>query len=346
MKRIFPYLISLFTCSMLLAQEGQFSQYFASGTVLNPAFTGTVPNLSFNTNYKRGGSPSSDSFLELMQVTFTYPFKKTTSKDFQIGGAGLTFFQEKRGFEGIYTSRKILLTGAYSIRLSRLSNRNIIFGLQGGIAEHRIDGSKLTWGSQFNKYIGFDNTLVGESVGANPIYYPTFNFGVVYTAFDNENRFIRDKSLLLGLSVDNLNRPIVAIDGLAGARKSLLFKAFGSSRFPLAPRWYIHPSAYVLYSQGNEQINTGLYLSTLISSPAAQNSVQLQIGSWYRIEDSIIVLTGFEIENLRVGFSLDLNTQSFDISEAQGGQLPTYEVSLTYNLDFSKSFSNVSSPIF
>ncbi len=346
MKKTHLFCFLFLIGTLIKAQEGQFSQYFASGSVLNPAFTGTVPNLSFNTNYKRGGSPNAESFLELLQVTFTYPFKKTTSRDFQVGGAGITFFQEKRGFEGIYNSRKVLLTGAYSIRLSRLSNQNVIFGLQAGIVEHRIDGSSLTWGSQFNQYIGFDNTLIGESIGANPVFYPTFNFGVIYTAFDNQNRYLRDKSLMFGLSVDNLNRPNVGIDGLEGARKSFLFKAFGSSRFPIAPRWYLHPSAYVLYSQGNEQINTGLYLSTLVSSPRAQKSVQLQIGSWYRFEDSIIVLTGFEIENLRIGFSLDLNTQSFDINDQLGAQLPTYEVSLTYNLDLSNSLSNISSPIF
>ena len=94
MKKPLIYLVCILSASVLWAQEGQFSQYFASGTILNPAFTGTVPNLSFNSNYKRGGSKSSDSFLELMQVTFTYPIKKTTSKDFQIGGAGLTFFRK------------------------------------------------------------------------------------------------------------------------------------------------------------------------------------------------------------------------------------------------------------
>jgi len=346
MKKCLTYLLVFGMMSFGWAQEGQFSQYFSTGTVLNPAFTGTVPSLSFNSNYKRGGSPSTDSFLELMQVTFTYPLKRTTSREYQIGGVGLTFFQEKRGFQGIYNARKILLTGAYAFRLSRLHNRNVIFGLQGGLAEHRIDGTRLTWGSQYNRYIGFDDTLAGEAVGANPIYYPTFNFGVVYTAYDNENRYIRDKSLVMGVSVDNLNRPLVSVDGLEGARKAFLFKAFASSKFPISPRWYIHPSGLVLYSQGVSQINTGMYLSTYVSSPRANRAVQLQVGTWYRLQDSIIVLTGFEIENLRVGFSLDLNTQSFDISEAQGAQLPTYEVSLTYNLDISKGLRNTSSPIF
>lgn len=345
MRRLI-YISLILSAVITVGQEGQFSQYFASSSVLNPAFTGTIPNLSFNTNYKRGGSPSADSFLELMQVTFTYPFKKTTSKDHQIGGAGITFFQEKRGFEGIYNSKKILLTGAYAIRLSRLTNQTIVFGLQGGIVQHTIDGTQLTWGSQFNRYIGYDNTKVGEELGANPVLYPTFNFGVIYSAYDNENRYIRDKSLLIGLSVDNLNRANVSIEGLEGARKSLLFKAFASSKINIAPRWYVHPSTYVLYSQGSNQINAGVYLSTLISSPRANTAVNLQVGSWYRLEDSIIVLAGFEIDNLKIGFSFDLNTQSFDINDQLGANLPTYEVSLTYNLDLSTPLRNISSPIF
>ncbi len=344
--RKFIYIAWIALSLQALGQEGQFSQYFASSSVLNPAFTGTIPNLSFNSNYKRGGSPSADSFFELMQVTFTYPFKRTTSKDHQIGGAGVTFFQEKRGFQGIYNSKKILLTGAYAIRLSRLSNRTIVFGLQGGLVQHTIDGTSLTWGSQFNRYIGFDNTQVGEELGANPVLYPTFNFGVIYSAFDNENRYIRDKAFLVGLSVDNLNRANVSIDGLEGARKSLLFKTFASAKINMAPRWYVHPSTYVLYSQGSYQVNTGVYFSTLISSPRSKTAVNLQFGSWYRLQDSIIALAGFEIDNLKLGFSFDLNTQSFDISEQLGADLPTYEVSLTYNLDLSTPLRNISSPIF
>ncbi|WP_421762828.1 PorP/SprF family type IX secretion system membrane protein [Ekhidna sp.] len=347
MKRIglISFFILLITVSTN-GQEGQFSQYFASTSVLNPAFTGTIPNLSFNSNYKRGGSLSQPSFLELMQVTFTYPFKRTTSKDFQIGGAGITFFQERRGFQGVYNTKKVLLSGAYAIRLSRLRNQSMIFGLQGGVTEHRIDGSRLEWGSQFNQFWGFDNRFAGESVGSSPILYPTFNFGVIYTAYDNENRYVRDKSLLLGISVDNLNRPNVKFDGFEGSRKSFLLKAFGSAKLPLSPRWYIHPSTYVLYSQGQQQINAGVYFTTFVSSARANTAVQLQIGSWYRLEDSIIVLTGFEINNLRLGFSFDLNTQSFDINSESGGNLPTYEISLTYNLDLSNPLRNISSPIF
>lgn len=335
-----------FFFSFLFAQEGQFSQYFASSSVLNPSFTGTNPNISFNTNFKRSGNQSTDSYVELLQATFTYPLKRTTSKDFQIGGAGITVFKERRGFEGIYSSQKVLLSGAYALKLAKLSNQSIIFGLQGGLTQTKIDPSGLQWGSQFSRYVGFRPSLEGEFVNSAPITFPTFNVGVIYSAFDNDNPLIRDKSILMGVSVDNLNEPTIKSDGLGTTTRYRVFRAFGSAKFDIAPRLYLHPSGYVLYSRGTSQINAGMYMSTLISSVRARTAVLLQTGAWYRLGDSIILLGGFQINNMRIGGSFDLNTQSFDINNALGSSLPSYEISLTYDFSVSDTFRNVSSPIF
>ncbi len=339
-------ILTILSIHLSLAQEGQFSQYFASTSILNPAFTGTTPTMTFNTNFKRAGSRTSDSYLELLQATFTYPIKRTTSKDFQIGGAGITFFRERRGFEGIYTSQKILLNGAYAIKLAKLTNQQVVFGLQGGIVQSQLNDNDLQWGSQFSKFIGFDQSKAAESISSSPVNYPTFNFGVIFTSYDNDNYYIRDKSILLGVSVDNLNEPTVNQDGFGVGQVNRVFKAFGSAKFELAPRIYVHPSGYALYSDGNRQINAGLYMSTLVSSPRAKAALLLQVGTWYRLEDSIIVLAGFQINDLRIGGSMDLNATSFDINRELGNNLPSYEFSLTYNFDLSKPLSNVSSPIF
>lgn len=329
------------------AQEGQFSQYFASTSILNPSFTGTNPNISFNTNFKRSGNINNDSYFELLQATFTYPLKRTTSKDFQIGGAGITFFRERRGFQGIYNAQKVLLTGAYSIKLAKLSNQSVIFGLQGGVVQNQVDGNVLQWGSQFSRYIGFqEGTADRETIGTEPITFPTFNFGIIYSAFDNDNIYVRDKSILIGLSVDNLNQPRVAQEGFGVTQRYRVFRAFGSAKFDVAPRLYIHPSAYALYSRGSYQINAGMYFSTLVSSVRSNTAILLQTGAWYRLGDSIIVLGGFQINNLRLGGSFDLNATTFDINEALGSSLPSYEISLTYDFTVKSTFRNVSSPIF
>lgn len=339
--------ILIFICSLAAsAQEGQFSQYYASSSVLNPAFIGTNPNFSFNTNYKRAGNRNSEAFLELMQASFSYPIKKQTSRDFQVGAVGATFWRETRGFEGIYTAQKVLITGAYAIKLSRLTNQRIIFGLQGGIVQNQINGNNFQWGSQFSQYIGFDNSREGETVSSDAIFYPTMNFGVIYSTFDNDSYLIRDRALLVGISADYLNEPKVEQEGFGITTRSRIFRAFSYASFTLAPRLSIYPSGYVLYSDGNEQVNAGMYFSSLVSLPRAINSVVVQVGSWYRLNDSIILLAGVKVNEIRIGASVDLNATNFDINEALGNNLPSYEISITYNLDLSKSLGNVSSPIF
>ena len=246
----------------------------------------------------------------------------------------------------MYTSQKVLLTGAYAIKLAKLTNSTISFGLQGGVVQTQVSGNNLTWGSQFSRYIGFDNTRDGESVSSEPILYPTFNFGVIYSAIDNNNYYVRDRIILLGLSVDNSNEPVVEQEGFGVTKRHRLFRAFGSAKFELAPRWSVYPSGYILYADGNEQVNAGVYFSTLVSSVYAYNSVVLQVGSWYRLNDSFIVLGGLQWNDIRIGISADLNASSFDINEALGNTLPSYEISLTYNLNLSDPLGNVSSPIF
>ncbi|MEM6737201.1 MAG: PorP/SprF family type IX secretion system membrane protein [Bacteroidota bacterium] len=340
---------SLLFISTLLCgsgQEGQFSQYYASSSVLNPAFIGTNPNFSFNTNYKRTGTQSSESFYELMQATVSYPLKIQTSRDLQIGAVGMTFWRESRGFEGIYTAQKVLFTGAYAIKLSRLTNQRVVFGLQAGVVQNQINGNNFEWGSQFSQYIGFDNTRDGEVINSDAIHFPTINFGVIYSTFDNDNYYVRDRALLIGLSADYLNEPEIEQNGFGITTRSRIYKAFGYSSFLLTPRFSIHPSGYILYSNGNEQLNAGLYFSSLVSLPHATNSVMIQAGSWYRHQDSVILLAGIKVNEIRIGISVDLNATDFDINEALGNNLPSYEISLTYDFDLSRSIGNVSSPIF
>ncbi len=340
------------------SQEGQFSQYFATSSLLNPAFTGTIPNLTLNSNYKRSGNPNQQTFIELMQATVTYPFQKVTSKSYQTGGAAISFFRESRGAQGLYTLNKVLLTGAYRMRLTRLTHQYLVFGLQGGIALNGIDKSRLNWPSQFSQYYYNLGGIAGKNPdpnanpfnGTNDLLYPVFNFGVIYNVYDNENYAIRDKSLTIGFSIDNLNRPIVSYFPGEELRKFWLVKLFGSSKMELGARWYIYPSAFAAYSQGILQVNAGTYFSTFVSSPRAKNALVLQMGSWYRVGDEIIALIGFQVENIRLGLSVDLNSQTYELqkvnTESGSQTLPAYEISLTYNLNLSNPLGNVSSPIF
>lgn len=340
------------------SQEGQFSQYFSTSALLNPAFTGALPNITLNSNYNRAGNPDSENYIELIQATFTYPFRKFTSRFNQVGGAGVSFFKESRGLNGLYTNTKVLLSGAYTMKLSNLSNQYLVFGLQGGVVQQGLNNQNLRWGSQFARYFadalnnrsdsGYDPNKPGEfGIGRQNSLYPVFNFGIIYTAYDNANFYIRDKTLTVGLSIDNLNRPKVSfIDG-SDTQKFWLIKTFGSAKMELGPRWYIYPSAFIAYSQGSLQANLGSYFSTFVSSVRSSTAVMIQMGSWYRVGDSVTGMLGFQVENIRISGSMSLNDQTFDLVRADlDGGFPTFEISLTYNLSLNSPMGNVSSPIF
>lgn len=338
-------ILTVFTIP-LLGQDGQFSQYFTTNNLINPAYSGIRPEMEFSSNYKRAGTKQDETFFELTQATFIYPLKTLTSQEHQIGGIGGTFFREKRGFNGIFTSQKFLLSGAYTVRLTQFTNSFLAFGIQGGVVQNKLSDDALKWGSQFNRFYGFDDTLPGETLSANNVLYPTINFGVVYTVFDNENIFVRDKSLIVGLSADNLNRPVTAKTEGGDIRKNILYKAFASIKLGLGPRFYIHPSILALSEANRYQFNMGFYLSTVVNSVRSSTSVLLQVGSWYRPGDSVILLGGLEIQRIKVGVSFDLNSEVFTENILFQQVNNSFEVSLAYTFATSNRVRKVSNPVF
>ncbi|WP_109831536.1 PorP/SprF family type IX secretion system membrane protein [Reichenbachiella versicolor] len=345
MKRLLLY-IFLGIPLTSFSQEGQFSQYFASGSLMNPAFAGTVNTINFNANFKQAGKPEQDTYQQLMQGTFTYPLRRITTREEYFGSIGATFFSEKRGFQGLFRHQKVMLNGAYTLDLSELRNQMLVFGLQGGVVQQDLSSSAFRWGSQYNQYYGYDDTRSGEALSTSPVWYPVFNFGVIYSTYDNDDLKIRDYSFTAGISADNLNSPNVALIDGDESKKPMLFKVFSSLQFPLGARFYGHPSAYALYSNGSTQLNVGMYISTFVSTSRSNLGVELQTGAWYRVEDSFIALVGVKVEQIKVGFSVDMNATDLGLEQDAGGNFSAYEVSLTYNFELHKSYRRISSPIF
>lgn len=347
MKKALLLISCLFTLPAF-CQEGQFSQYFASGALMNPAFPGTLNTVNFNTNYKRSGSPENENYIELMQGSFNYPLRRITTEEEYFGSVGITFFRESRGFQGTYRQQKIMGNFSYVLNLSELRNQVLVFGIQAAYVQQDFSGDGYRWGSQFNQYLddGYDGSLAGEGIAFDPLWYPAINFGVLYTTYDNEDHRIRDYSFSAGLSADNMNRPKIGSIDDYDAKKAMLYKAFAVFQFPLGARFYGHPSTYILNSNGSTQLNLGMYVSTFVSSSRSNLGVELQTGAWYRLNDSFIGLVGLKIEQIRLGFSIDLNASDQGINEQLEGKVSAYEISLGYSFDLHRSYRRLSSPMF
>ncbi len=345
-KVVFILCLTLVTAS--LAQEGQFSQYFASSVFLNPGYAGLISAATLSTNYKKSDQSEDGSFHELYQVSFTYPLQKITSLKTQSGGVGITASNEKVGIRGLYQTTKVLLNGSYVLAFDRLSTRKLSFGLQGGVVQNKLNFGDLTFGSQYNPYIGHDNLLPSESVDLSPNIFPVFNVGVVFSVVDHYNPILQQNTMQLGVSIDYLNQPrygFLVTESGENLRRPMILKLVGTSKLKLSTRFFIHPSALIITNQNNYQFNIGSYFSTYLDSNL---NTLLQIGGWYRVADAFIFLTGIQYKHINLGVSFDLNSNSINPNAViyQNSFQPSYEVSLSYTFDFSSGPINVLNPLF
>ncbi|MEP4534998.1 MAG: PorP/SprF family type IX secretion system membrane protein [Cyclobacteriaceae bacterium] len=343
MKKDLIFIFFLVVSFLGRAQESQFSQFFASSAYLNPGFVGLEPTTSLAINHKSAVTDGEGALKELSHVSVIHPIHKLTSFVSQSAGVGGTFVQEKSGYEGIYQTTQMLLAGAYVIRFDYEGKKLLSFGLQGGIVQTRINTDDLRYGSQYNPYIGYDNTLAGEEFENYNHIAPVFNYGMVYSYTDHHNPILSQNSMTVGVSIHNINKPR---DGfMSNERRPVQLKAVATARKKTCAYYFLHPSAYVLYVKGSYQINGGLYLSRYVG---AQLNTLLQIGSWYRHNDSFIFLAGMRYQNWKVGFSFDLNSKAINQNEVLNIQTfdPTVEVSFGYSFSFKDKLVRATNPLF
>ncbi len=338
--RIIGFFVS---AQCLHAQEVEFSQFFSSSVYLNPAFIGLEPEPYVNVNYSSTGQVANGSVRTISSFTVGYPIQNLTSISSQAAGFGLSMINQRRGFGGIYESLHVLGTGGYVLQLDVEGKRRIIFGLQAGIMRHQVNLSELQFGSQYNPYIGFDNSLSGEEIRLESTTNPIFNFGVAYTFTDHKLAMLSRKSLTVGFSAHSLNRPQEGF--INNGKRPITYKSVLTSRLRLSPQYFIHPSALFLFSSSTNQVNAGMYFSRYVGPDYA---VLLQLGTWYRVRDSFIFLGGIDFRNYRFGFSIDLNAAAFNPNNAlvDQGVRSAFEISLKYTLRKGIISKSVNNPMF
>ncbi len=342
------FILYLILATVSKAQEGQFSQYFASSLFLNPGYAGLISSANLTTNYKKSDQSEEGSYHELYQLSFTYPLQKITSLKTQSGGVGFTASNERVGVSGLYQTTKVILTGSYTLAFDRLSTRKLSFGLQGGVVQSKLNYSDLQFGSQYNPYIGYDNILPAESVDLSPNFTPIFNVGAIFSVVDHYNPILQQNTMQLGVSIDYLNQPrygFLVTESGKNLRRPMILKLVGTSKLRLSTRFFIHPSALIITNQSNYQLNVGNYFSTHLDTNL---STLLQVGAWYRVGDAFILLTGFKYKHINLGVSFDLNSNAINKNEViyQNSFEPSYEVSLSYTFDFTSGPINVLNPLF
>lgn len=315
MKKIL--LLLIFILQKAVAQDPEFSQYYASPLYLNPAFSGTTSDHRFISNYRNQWPNITNGFV-------TYAFSYDYNMENLNSGLGVLIVSDKAGTANL-KSTTVNVQYAYKVQLRE--KWMLSSGLNFGVGSRNIDFSKLVFGDQ----LAFDRT--GQATSDDPALSNLQST----TYFDlGAGILTYNKKFWLGFSAAHLNRPNRS---LLGQEAAIPVKTsfHGGIRIPLYHGVFkrdkiaaIAPS-FVYKHQGRfDQFDIGSYF---FYEPVV-------VGLWYRgipilqrgddniIQDAIVVILGFQLTHFDLTYSYDVTISK--LGPISGG---AHEVALKFKLN-------------
>lgn len=317
MKRF--YFILIFCSTNLLAQDPQFSQYYAAPLYLNPAFTGTSEDHRFIANYRNQWPNAARGFV-------TYAFSYDVNLNHYNSGVGFLATVDQAGTAGMRSSQ---LNFLYSYKWN-VSNKWVVSaGLNFGYAFRSIDLNRLIFGDQ----------LQFDSDGNVPTDdQALFNLGNTQYFDFNSGVLAYNKNFWFGFSASHLNTPNRSLINQE-AEVPLKTSFHGGVRIPLygGPFKKEHISvlapSFVYKKQGNfDQLDIGVHF---LYDP-------IMMGVWYRgiplqqnvrdniSQDAMVVILGFQFEKIELGYSYDFTVS--ELGPISGG---AHEIAIKYKLEMA-----------
>lgn len=298
----------------VMAQDPEFSQFYANPLYLNPALTGLNICPRAIGNYR-------NQWPGLGKAFNTYNVSFDQYVTFLHGGIGVLLTADRAGGGNLNTT---VISLMYAYKFNITSRLQASGAIKAGYYQRRLVWENLTFEDMIDPQGGFILPTSEKQPDQPRIGVPDFSAGI-FLAYDN--------LVYGGVAVDHLSQPKI---GFYANNDSPLYMKFtihaggtinlrknGSAEdereFSLSPN--------VLYQQQFKyhQLNIGLYLTI---DPFVG-------GVWYRHSfenpDAIIPMLGIHYKNLQVGYSYD-----FTISNLKGASGGAHEVSASWQFPCSE----------
>jgi type IX secretion system PorP/SprF family membrane protein len=313
-------IITSFCCNNAVAQDIQFSQFYAVPLYQNPAFAGSA-------HATRGIVNTRLQWLGLDANYKTYYASGDTYLSKYKSGLGFQLINDIQG-SNRYSATTFSFLYSYEIPVSKTFTARL--GLQASGVQRTLDYNGLRYPSQFRDSLGY----VG---GGN---YRTGNQNQLYADIGAGTVIYSDR-MWGGFSVEHLNTPVQSFAGASKDNLPMNFQVTGGYKIPISQRKYlaytedksevsITPTFHYKSQGKSDQLDIGLY--------GMYN--QLMAGVWYRgipikhynndykipNRESVVFLLGWMYKTWSFGYSYDL-TISRLTAAGPGG---SHEFNITY----------------
>lgn len=295
------------------AQDPVFTQYFLVPETLNPGFSGFEDSSYFGLIH-RTQWPSLD-----LRVDTEYAFFNTWVEN--VGGIGFSIMNQHENNTN-YNHLQGNINFAYHVRLA--NDWYFRPALEVGFGMKSFNFKGLVLGDQININSGTISSSSADIYALNAnrnIGFADFTAGFVFDKKNTRN----DTDLWLGASIKHLNKPNISFVENGNVPLDIFYSIHANYKFPYFDYNDMFISANYMQQGEFNRLDIGatvklekLMLGALaVTNPAKNNSNS-------HLLTSINAFVGLEFEQLRFGFSYDMNTSG--IGRTDG----VYEVSITY----------------
>ncbi len=329
MKKLVAAIVAVAFVAGAKAQDIHFSQINETPMHLNPAYTGLFDglfrvNLNYRSQWAAMGSPYTTA-----AASFDMPLFPAKNRGYM--GVGAFLYRDQAGdskfgtFSGLLSVSGIVPLNDYS-KLSA--------GIQGGYSQRSATIEALQWESQYvaGNYDPTANANEGNLLTSFP--YVDFSGGVAYqlrnVAGNIEGKDVFE--LNVGASAFHLNKPQQKFHGGGTERMDMRFVLHSQVRYDFpGSRWSLRPSAYYMTQGPANEFVAGSMIryrikdGTKITNFFSESGIGL--GAHYRWKDAIIAQLYYDLGDLFIGLSYDVNISSYVAASKNNGG---FEVTLRY----------------
>ena len=325
MKILFlPVLLAMLSVEAW-GQDLHFSQYYNTPLLVNPANTGFNPDFDFRAgvNYRNQWASVGSPY----KTTSAWGDVKLLDNRIENGWIGLggMLWKDQAG-SGSLTGT----TGMVSLAYHQMLGYNSLLsgGFSVGYTQKRIDVTKLTFDDQWNGVFFDANIPSFEPFATNQVSYVDLQAGINYAYFASENFYFN-----AGVSVMHINTPRETFfdASVSNNEISRRYNVFLNASVKVVDTWILNPNVYVSMVGNSREILAGINANRDLGDNGAR---QLIMGVYYRNNDAIIPLFGYQINDLKMTFNYDATISTLSKSNLTRG---AYEISIVKSGIFPSS---------
>ncbi len=316
MKNIIFITLGLLICSSIIAQDVRFSQPYSAPLKLNPAIMGADNSINAKLNY-RSQWAGIDNGYKTASFTFFMPVYQQGDENNL--SAGLFAMNDQAG---AFNHIEALLSLGYNLRLTD-NGHFLSAAIYAGFNQKFLDSQELTFDDQYSAGTYTPTNPSSETVMYESKFFMDAGFGLMWLYQPTDNSI----NAFAGISAFHVNTPnesFIEDNGELFTKYSL---QAGLKIMPEGSSISFVPNIIANSQNGIYELASGLYADYSIN-----DEMMARMGLWYRAQNAIAFLVGFQYTNYYIGYSYDL--PSTGVSNIATGA-NTHEIGISYYFNSS-----------